>query len=161
MQSTMMRLTCVASLFAALAVGQVPRGQGYVFQGLGSTSYDHGIALGQTGAGGEGVFWKGLGVGGDLGAVYPYRSLESVVGIANVSGVYHFTAGRSDTKWDPFVVGGYTLLFRGGTANGFHWGGGFGYWFHRHIGARVEFRDQRTRRGDFSFPMVRFGISFR
>ncbi len=152
----------LAAVTAGLAMAQVPKGQGYVFQGVGSTTYNRwGSVLGATGGGGEGVFWKGLGAGADIGAYYPYRYFRGAIGVANVSAAYHFTAGRDDTKWDPFVVGGYSLFFRSGTANGVHVGGGLTYWFHRHIGARVEFRDQRAVPEGISFPVVRFGVSFR
>lgn len=160
MNQTIFKAVIGIALAAAIAAAQTPNAQAYIFQGIGSTRYSNGIALGQTAGGGQGVFWKGLGAGAEIGAVYPYRSLEGAIGIANVSAVYHFTAGR-DTKWDPFVAGGYTLLFRSGAASGYHFGGGVTYWFHRHLGVRVEFRDQRARYADFAFPMARFGLSFR
>lgn len=152
----------IAALGMGLAQAQVPKGQGYVFQGVGASAYrQYAEVLGATGGGGEGVFWKGLGAGADISAAYPYRYVRGAIGLASVSAVYHFTAGREDTKWDPFVLGGYTLMFRSGTAHAYHVGGGMTYWFHRRLGARVEFRDQRDRYSELAFPVVRFGISFR
>jgi len=152
----------IAVLGAVALQAQVPKGQGYVYQAVGSTSYNRwATVLGATGGGGEGVFWKGLGAGADIGAFYPYRAAGNVIGLGSVSATYHFNAGRQDTKWDPFVVAGYSLFFRSGTLNGAHWGGGVGYWFSRHVGARIEFRDQRSVPEGFGFPTVRFGLSFR
>jgi hypothetical protein len=162
MKHACIKLAILSVLAASAASAQVPKGQGYVFQGFGSTGYDRwATATGATGGGAEGVFWKGLGAGGEIGAYYPIRSFRSVIGLASASATYHFTAGREDTKWDPFIVGGYTLFFRSSSISGFHAGGGLTYWFHRRIGARVEFRDQRSVREGIGFPTVRFGVSLR
>lgn len=152
----------IGVLGAAALPAQVPKGQGYVYQAVGTTSYNRwAAALGATGGGGEGVFWRGLGAGADIGAFYPYRDFGSVIGVASVSATYHFKAGRMDTQWDPFVVAGYSLFFRSGSLHGAHWGGGVTYWFSRHVGARFEFRDQRSVPVGIGFPTVRFGVSFR
>ncbi|MBL8175889.1 MAG: hypothetical protein JNK48_14530 [Bryobacterales bacterium] len=162
MKQAWIRWTMISALGAAALSAQVPKGQGYVYQAVGATGYDRWASvLGATGGGGEGVFWKGLGMGADLGVFYPYRYIHGAIGAAGISATYHFNAGREDTKWDPFLVGGYTLFFRSGTANGAHWGGGVTYWMHRRVGARVEFRDQRSIQEAIAFPSVRFGLSFR
>ncbi|MFN7938150.1 MAG: hypothetical protein U0R19_32785 [Bryobacteraceae bacterium] len=162
MKQALFRFAMLGALAAASALAQVPKGQGYVYQAVGATTYDRwATPLGGTGGGGEGVFWKGLGAGADIAAYYPYNYVRGVIGVANISATYHFTAGRQDTKWDPFVVAGYSFFFRSGSISGVHAGGGLTYWFHPRIGARVEFRDQRTIPIALSFPAVRFGVSFR
>lgn len=150
-------------LFFALlstASAQVPKGQGYLVHGFGN-GVDRGPAFGHLAGGGEYAFYKGLGFGAEIGAAYPFRSPAGVFGIASINGAYHFTAGRRDTKWDPFVAAGYSLFFRGDTLNAFNYGGGVVYWVKPRFGIRAEFRDHRAGRGEFALPQFRIGISFR
>ncbi|MBS1828315.1 MAG: hypothetical protein JST93_23620 [Acidobacteria bacterium] len=162
MKQELWKLALLGTLAVSAVSAQVPKAQAYVFQAVGGTAYNRwATPLGGTGGGGEGIFWKGLGAGAEIVAYYPYEYVRGVIGVANVSATYHFNAGKPGTKWDPFVVGGYSLFFRSSSLSGVHAGGGLTYWFHRRIGARVEFRDQRTVTEGLSFPAVRFGVSFR
>jgi hypothetical protein len=50
------------------------------------------------------------------------------------------------SKTVPFVTGGYSLAFRGGTSNLIHYGGGFNHWFSTHWGMRFEVRNHTQTR---------------
>ncbi|MBI4904681.1 MAG: hypothetical protein HY820_13660 [Acidobacteria bacterium] len=143
--------------FAAIGNAQVPRAQGYLVQGFGATA-PGGAGIGQTAVGGDIGVYKGAGAGLELAGVYPFRCGTCAIGAFSLGGNYHFNAGRKDTRWDPYVVGGYTLFFRSGVANGYHYGAGIGYWFNRHFGVRAEFRDHRF--ADAGYPSFRVGLSF-
>jgi hypothetical protein len=116
----------------------------------------------QFGGGGEYVIVKGIGVGAELGVVGVRQYFgDTAKGVFSPNGYYHFVH-RQDIKTDPFVTGGYTLMFRFGHANLANFGGGMNYWFHRRLGARLEVRDQLNTTGTIGhFWGVRFGLAFR
>jgi hypothetical protein len=88
----------------------------------------------QFGVGGEYVIVKGIGVGAELGVVGVRQYFgETAMGVFSPNGHYHFVHGQ-DIKTDPFVTGGYTLMFRSGHAKLANFGGGMNYWFHRRLG---------------------------
>jgi hypothetical protein len=115
----------------------------------------------QFGVGGEAVLWKGLGLGAEVAAVGVRQDFgDSVLGVFSPNGYYHFIHGK-DLKLDPFVTGGYTLMFRSGSESLFNFGAGANYWFHHHLGARLEFRDQvYTKFDTLHYWGVRFGLAF-
>jgi hypothetical protein len=116
----------------------------------------------QFGVGGEAVLGKGIGLGAEIGALgtREYFS-DTVMGAFSPNGYYHFIHGEG-LKADPFVTGGYTLLFRSGHANLANFGGGLTYWFHNRLGARLEIRDQLNTTGVIGhFWGARFGLAFR
>ena len=108
------------------------------------------------------VLGKGIGVGAEVGAVGTRQYFgDSVVGVFSPNGYYHFVHGK-DIKIDPFVTGGYTLIFRSGHANLFNFGGGMNYWFRRRLGGRLEVRDQvHTEGASVHYWGIRFGLAFR
>lgn len=141
---------------AALAAAQNSNGYVYVSPG-GVSCCGHTTTTLHLG-GGEGIIGKGFGVGAEIGALAPTEGLSSAIGTFSANGYYHFIHAK-DSKLDPFVTGGYTLLSRDGTANLGNFGGGVNYWFSRHVGARVEFRDHiYTTDHYWGF---RFGVAFR
>lgn len=103
------------------------------------------------------------GVGLDLAGIVPGTGKvgEKTIGSVSVNGTYHFLFG---SKWDPFVTGGYSLLFRDFTANGFNAGGGLHYWFGG-AGLTFECREliAQTAQNLLSnhFLEFRFGVGFR
>jgi hypothetical protein len=115
---------------------------GYIFFSPGGvTCCGHTEATLQFGGGGEAVLGKGIGIGAELSALGLSSAFpDSVVGMFSPNGYYHFIHGK-DHGLDPFVTGGYTLMFRSGVANLFNFGGGINYRFRRHLGIRLEFRD--------------------
>lgn len=134
------------------------RAQGYTMFGLATPVGDAGTVI-TLGGGGEGFVYKGLAVGGDVNYLFTGRRFTYGLGMASANVSYHFRGTDADGQWVPFVTGGYTLAFRGGTASLANYGGGVTYWFRPHWGARVEVRGlQRT---DAASVLVRFGISFR
>ncbi len=115
------------------------QGAGYVFFAPGVLAGDgDSTASIHFGFGGEGLLYKGIGVGGDIGFLAPPQDLGAGIGVASLNGSYHF---NRDKKLSPFVTGGYSIAFRNGIANGFNFGGGVNYMMRDRIGLRFELRD--------------------
>lgn len=113
-------------------------GQGYAFVGFGAINAEESVL--HFGGGGEVNLYRGLGFGVEAGYLAPTRYLGEGIGILSLDGQYTFNTGKSG-KLKPFLTGGYSLAFRDGHANAINFGGGVHYWFSRHTGLRVEFRD--------------------
>jgi hypothetical protein len=152
------------ALFVAMACSLAAQpSHGYVFFTPGGASCcGHTSMTMQFGAGGEYVIKKGIGIGAEIGALGFTRQFgDTVMGTFSPNGYYHFVHGQ-DVKADPFVTGGYTLMFRSGHANLANFGGGMNYWFHPRLGARLEFRDHVNTTGSIvHFWGFRFGVAFR
>ena len=136
---------------------------GYIFFAPGGITCCHNTSMTlQFGGGGEYVIKKGVGVGAELSVVGARQSFgDSAMGLFSPNGFYHFVHGQ-DIKADPFVTGGYTLLFRSYHANLANFGGGMNYWLARRVGVRLELRDQLNTTGTIAhFWGVRFGVAFR
>jgi len=112
---------CVLIALAAPVAAQST--SGYVFVALGGATVSARTeATLQAGAGFEVALPKGFGAGAEVGALGPLRSWgESTVGFFSPGGYYHFLRKR-DRRLDPFVGAGYTMFFRDGHANLFHFG---------------------------------------
>jgi hypothetical protein len=153
-------LLLAAVLFSATASAQ--RSMGYWFVAPGAVT-SHGVSAFSVhaGGGGELAIWKGISAGIEAGAVglkSDYR--DTVTGVASVNGIYHFFHSKT-ARYDPFVTGGYSLFFRGGTANLANYGAGLNYWFSRSMAVRVEVRDHVNTQGPpVHYWGVRMGLSF-
>jgi hypothetical protein len=142
-----------------LAQRQTPyKGHGYVFLSPGVTSPDGGGFM-HFGGGGEGVFYKGVGAGGEIGYAYPTSAFGCGIGLASVNGLFQFGEARPDRKVVPFATAGYSLAFRGDTARFVNFGGGATWWFRERTGLRLEFRDHTT--DGVHLIGFRIGVSFR
>ena len=97
---------------------------GYVFLAPGGVTCCHNTSMTlQFGAGGEALLTKGIGAGAELGVLGERRYFgDTALGVFSPNGYYHFNR-RKEGKADPFVTGGYTLLFRSGHANFANFGG--------------------------------------
>lgn len=139
---------------ALLVAAPMMAGQGYLFFGPGSYTAMH------FGGGGEGLVYKGLGVGGEIGYVFPREAFVYGVGLLSVNTSYHWNAG---THWkiQPFVTGGYSFLFRGESENRLNFGGGLTYWMANHAGLRVEYRQYEAVSYRNSLREVRLGLALR
>ena len=158
MKRFMMAIPCLA-LLSGLAFAQSssqPRGWGYLFVAPGGTSGSGATTTLQAGAGGEGLFYKGLGAGAELGHLTPTGSFAVGFGIFSANASYHF-GGKG--KLVPFITGGYSLAFRGGTNSGGNFGGGIHYWFNHHAALRAEFRDHVFSNGFPHFYGFRIGVA--
>ena len=120
---------------------QVAKGYGYVYGGPGAAlafcdcGNEATVAIG---GGGEGLLKGGFGLGIDGGYFFiPSAGAQYGIGLVSPSALYQF---RTRGKTNPFVLGGYTLAFRGGVANLVHFGGGINHWLSQHWGLRVEVR---------------------
>ena len=156
----------VVLLLAAPTLSMAQRSHGYLFAAPGALTASILGARGSTatlhlGAGGEGIFGKGIGLGAEAGALLPEGQVEAVVGLGSVNGYYHFV--HSEQKADPFVTGGYTVGFRGATVNLFNFGGGVNYWFISRLGVKVEVRDHLWTPANATVHAwgVRLGLTFR
>ena len=135
-------------------------GQGYAYFAPGASS-PGGSGTIQMGGGGEGLVYKGVGLGGELGYLVPWQSFTHGLGVVSFDGSYHFNRSQ---KLVPFVSCGYTLFFRSGAVNGINFGGGVNYWFRERVGLRLEFRDQvgiELEGPSSHFYGLRVGLSFR
>lgn len=126
--------------YAVAAQSKEHRGQGYVF--VAPTTTSEGGSGVHFGVGGEGLVYKGLGLGGEIGYLGAARELSQGAGILSPNVSYNFLRERGAGKVSPFVTGGYSLVFTGGgSLNALNMGGGIHWWFKKHIGLRFEVRD--------------------
>lgn len=118
-----------------------------------------------VGGGGEARLTNKFGLGGELGVLKPVTNpYARTTGLASVTPAYHFIARGSTRKVDPFVDGGFSVLFGSGTGAAFHYGGGLNYWVRQRLGLRFEFRHHLwTPEGGEAINLVGFrvGLTFR
>ena len=133
----------LAACFLPAASAQ--RSHGYVFAGpSGISGADVASSNLNFGGGGEWRLTGGVGLGVETGAFIPKGDASASVGVASVNGYFHFP---SKGKIDPYVTGGYSLLFRSGTDNGGNFGFGVNLWLFRSLGLKLEFRDHVVSSG--------------
>jgi hypothetical protein len=150
-------------LLAGCAAATAQRSNGYVFAAPGAAGNSwSGVGTLQFGGGGEVAIGKGFAAGADIGVLAPTQCWSCSVGLFSPGVGYHFVRNPR-SRIDPFVTGGYSLMFRSGHANLGHFGGGLNYWFRKGVGLRVEFRDHVY--ADYGqathFRGVRLGVTFR
>ena len=159
-----MKVKLIALILLAAAAAMAQQSNGYVFFGPGAASGHGGSTLTlHMGGGVDAMIAKGIGVNAEIGAMWPPKACfaDCVVGIFSPGGTYYFTRGR-ESKVEPFVNGGYSLMFRSGHGNLFYFGGGLNYWMSKKVGLRMEFRDHvPTYDSSAHFWGFRLGLSFR
>jgi hypothetical protein len=139
-------LSVLALMFFPIAASAQPSGNyGYAFGGpvvvprSAFTRWD-GTFI-HVGGGGEARLTNRFGLGGELGVLKPVTNQYAITtGLASVTPAYHFFARGSNRTFDPFVNGGFSVLFGSGAGAAIHYGGGLNYWVRRRIGLRLEFR---------------------
>lgn len=134
---------------------------GYVFVGAtnpGSNPFTlYQSTFAHLGGGGETDLGKWFGFGAEIGALL---ASDHQAGLASLGPYLHFLT--SESRVDPFVTTGYTMLIRGGLGHLWHAGGGVNYWLKDRIGLRAEFRDHVwPQRNSLQFLDFRFGVVFR
>ena len=150
-------ILAVASLFAISTLGQAqeiptPRALAHVSFGAGGAfAGDGAAAIMQVSGGGEGLIYKGLGAGEEIGYLFPRQAAGEGFGLLSTNGFYHFPSAGSLRSVIPFVTAGYSLAFRNGSANLVNFGGGVDWWASEHAGLRLEVRDH-VWPGEFSTP---------
>lgn len=153
-------MKAILLLFGLAAAAAAQSTSGYVFFGPGGVT-THGYTSGtlHMGAGGDINIYKGVGANLELGALGPWSDFGNAVGLFSAGGVFQVPRPK-EAKVQPFVAGGYSLMFRSGHANLGYFGGGMNYWFAKRIGLRADFRDHMTGQ-PVHFWGFRFGIAFR
>jgi hypothetical protein len=150
----------------APAGGQQPPAESKPFRGYGFAYFQaaggccrFGDLLG-VGAGGDALFFKGLGASIDLGYVFPRACPTRGIGLLTLNPSYHFAGRSKPRKVMPFVTAGYALAFRAETASVGNFGGGVTWWISRKTGLRLEARDYFDARGGSVF-VFRTSVAFR
>jgi hypothetical protein len=137
------------------------RGWGYAFFAPGAVSSEYGsTAMLHIGGGGEGLIYKGLGAGAEIGYAAPAQAFGAGIGLFSANGSYHFVKPQSSQKAVPFVTGGFSLGFRESAAGGMNVGGGVNYWLRNRLGLRFECRTHfsPTAFGEGHLWQFRIGI---
>ena len=154
-------ITALLLTLPLLASAQTPnssRGEGYVFFGLGAR--DTGSGALHIGGGGEGFVYRRLGLGAEIGAVWPWSGPggeEEGLGSANLS--YHFLPKTMDKRLEPFVTAGYSMQFRAGIRHGVNAGVGTNIWLRENLALRLEGRGHVLKR--WGLGEFRIGVTFR
>jgi hypothetical protein len=119
----------------------------------GSTTHAYGL-----GGGGELLFAPHFSAGAEIGALVPGQGkTANTVGILSATGSAHMFR---DKPFDPFITGGYSMVFRDFTANGASFGGGMNYWFRENVGLRLEGRDTYAKLQGIPTHLWEFRIGF-
>ncbi len=162
-----MRIKLSLLLFAFLCCGvaNAQNTREYVFLAPGAETVlgSNGGTTHAYGAGGGAELLLGshFGVGAEIGALAPGQGKASnTVGIFSVNSYGRLWRNK---RFDPFITGGYSLLFRDFTANGVNVGVGTNYWFRENIGLLLEGRDHLAKIQEVSthFWEFRIGLTFR
>lgn len=122
-----------------------------------------------AGFGGQVFVHEGLGVGVEFAYAGPDWGFGTgdAVGVGSANASYHFFGKKNRRRVEPFVTGGYSLYFGDRTAfeSGFNVGGGVNLWMAKHVGLRLEARDQdhiEYFHSQFTrFVAFRVGVTFR
>jgi len=147
---------------------------GYVFFAPGWLSfYGQNEMMLHFGAGGEGMIYRGFGIGAEVGYLVPITTAGGGLGMVSVNGHYKFRDTGLSRRVIPFISGGYSLGFTGDHSRG---GGSFGagmdFWFKnvpqtlriygiRKAGLRTEFRGYISAAGkDTNVWQVRVALLF-
>ena len=77
-----------------------------------------------------------FGVGGEISGIVTSQQPSDSLGNFSVGPYVHLW--KRDSNFDLYVTGGYSVIFRDFTANGYHIGGGLNYWFRERILRRAE-----------------------
>jgi hypothetical protein len=150
-------------MLLVIAAAAAQSSSGYLFMAPGGVSGSgHTTMTLHAGGGMDAIFGKGIGMNLELGGIWPRECFaDCVLGAFSAGGAYYFRRGK-DQRLDPFVNGGYSLLFRQGRENLFYVGGGANYWISRRVGIRVEFRDHvATHYSATQFWGFRVGLALR
>ena len=155
-----------------------PRAEGYAFFGVGAgadprypliltESHISRPVVEHGGLGGEFFLYKGLALGPEVGYEH-WGAFNQEAGIGSVDLFYHFRPRGSRGKFEPFLLGGYTLKFQPHYyPSGSNLGGGVNLWLSRHAALRLEFRDELglgvspSPNGWQQTPEFRAGVTFR
>jgi hypothetical protein len=155
-----MKLKVAILLLAAVSAAVAQSSSGYVFFAPGgATSHGYTTTMLNTGVGGDVHVTHGLGANVEVSALWPADYPSGVVGLLSVGPTYRIPL-KHEHRVEPFVAGGYSLMFRSGHANLGYFGGGMNYWAWKRVGFRFEFRDH-IMSGPVHYWLCRFGVALR
>ena len=164
-------LAPIVAVVVAVVLASAPAGaqqpsdagvQPYVFAAPGGIS--NGGTSVHLGGGADLLAWKGLGASFEGGYLAPMGAgFDYGIGVVSANVFYQF--GRPGRRRPtPFVTGGYSLAFRGETANAVNIGAGLTYWLSDGLGLRMEVRDHLPVEDgirDYHLWGARFGVTWR
>jgi hypothetical protein len=139
--------------------------QTYIYIVAGLAHYTGGINQFQVGGGVDSYTYKGFSISGELAQTV--NSPQLIVGnfarstIVSANGNYHLLKGIKsiNSKFDPFVTGGYSRFFQTGQdANSVNIGGGVNLWLSKKFGLRADICDHIV--GGTNFVNLRGGFAF-
>lgn len=116
-----------------------------------------------VGGGIEQLLGNRFGAGVDFSAIIPGSGkANNTIGTTSFNGFVHPVL---NSRWDPYVTAGYSLMFRDFVANGFNAGGGLNYWFRENVGLVLEVREQAGKHTptftENHYLEFRIGMTFR
>src|SRR5262245_49791523 len=129
----------VTAITSAASAQTTAVGYGFVSPAFATYEGDS-LAIFQAGGGGEARAGR-FGLGADIGFAAPWEELSDSVGTLSLNGTYYVKGTNRGLRTQPFVTGGYTMLFRDGNINGLNVGAGVDRWMTDRVGLRFEFRD--------------------
>jgi hypothetical protein len=164
------RFLCISAVvfvipMSASAQVQDAKWNAYAFLAPAMRSIDggKGRAYLHIGGGAEGFIYRGLSLCAEIGPGIPFSPGDHVYGLGSSNITYHFPAITTDRKMDPFLTGGYSLLFGNlslsSNQSGYNAGGGANFWLLRRAATRLEFRHQSSVH--YKTMEVRVGMTFR
>ncbi|HET8548706.1 MAG TPA: hypothetical protein VFL57_11905 [Bryobacteraceae bacterium] len=160
----MIRLAVLAILLTAgRCFGQ--HSNGYLFAGpvgVANSIYTRWAGtLVHVGGGAEKSIGEHVTIGGEAGALFPRSELGRAAALFSINPAVYLR--RGSPRLDPFVTGGVGVLTSGGASFLWNIGGGVNYWVGRHVGVRLELRDNVWPAEGINMHLVgvRFGIAFR
>lgn len=160
-----MKVSLLSLVLLCCGIARAQNARGYVFFAPGAETAlgSKGGTIRGYGAGGgaELLLASHFGIGAEASAMVPGQGTASnTIGIFSVNSYGHLWRDRS---FDPFLTGGYSILFRDFTANGANFGVGANYWFHENVGLLLEGRDHYAKLEGTPTHVweFRIGLSFR
>jgi len=103
---------------------------------------------------------EGTRAGVEFGGLGPREEIKMGVGVGSANGYYHLSIATR-RNFDPFVTGGYSVLWKMGHLNLGNMGIGTNYWLARHFGLRVEARDHIYTSPSVHYWGIRVGLAIR
>jgi hypothetical protein len=113
--------------------------EGYAFLGLGGANSPPSSLVEHVGLGGEVFLYKGVALAGEAGYAR-WTGYGDHLGVLSADFAYNFRLSRAASRFEPFIIGGYTAMGNHGFDSGANYGGGLTLWVRKRIGVRLGLR---------------------